>query len=153
VTPSLPDSAFLKVPCAPGGSGPLTGTQSVPTVFGIRVQNATTTCSYDLHDVVTYTPADTSCKGLTITTTSPLPDATNNNPYTALFLASGGVSPYSWAFVGGTLPAGLTPASLNPTTGVLGGTPTATGTFIFTVSVTDASSQSASRTFSLTVNP
>ncbi len=153
VTPPLPDSAFLKVPCAPGGSGPFTGTQSVSTVFGIRVQNATTTCSYDLPDVVTYTPTDTSCKAaVAITTTSPIPDGVNGSPYTTTFAAVGGTTPYTWTVTGGTLPAGITGASLAPTTGVLSGTPTATGTYTFTVTVSDGGGHTDSKLFSWTVN-
>ncbi len=153
VTPPLPDSAFLKVPCAPGGSGPLTGLQNASTVFGIRVQNATTTCSFDLPDVVTYTPVDTSCKAaVAIATASPIPDGVNGNLYTTTFTATGGTTPYTWTVTGGTLPAGLTPASLAPTTGVLSGTPTATGTYHFTVTVTDGGGHTDSKLFSWTVN-
>ena len=153
VTPPLPDSAFLKVACAPGGSGPLTGTANASTVFGIRVQNATTTCSFDLPDVVTYTPVDTSCKAaVAITTTSPLPDGLNNNNYTFTFQAIGGTTPYTWTITGGTLPAGMTNASLAPTTGVFSGTPTATGTYLFTVTVTDGAAHTDAKLFSWTVN-
>ncbi|HVO50067.1 MAG TPA: Ig domain-containing protein, partial [Thermoanaerobaculia bacterium] len=128
-------------------------TANASTVFGIRVQNATTTCSFDLPDVVTYTPVDTSCKAaVAITTTSPLPDGLNNNNYTFTFQAIGGTTPYTWTITGGTLPAGMTNASLAPTTGVFSGTPTATGTYLFTVTVTDALSTTSSRTFSWTVN-
>jgi large repetitive protein len=148
VTPSLPDSAFLKVPCAPGGSGPLTGTQSVSTVFGIRVQNATTTCSYDLPDVVTYTPADTSCKAaLAITAPVALPAGTNMTPYTSAMTAIGGTGPYVWSASG--LPAGLT---INSASGVISGTPTAAGTSTVTVTVTDSVFATATRTYTLVIN-
>jgi streptogramin lyase len=49
----------------------------------------------------------------------------------------------------GTLPPGLTLAA----SGLLSGTPTSTGTYNFTVYVTDSNGGSGSKTFSLTVNP
>jgi hypothetical protein len=71
---------------------------------------------------------------LVLTTTS-APSGSVNTPYSAAFAATGGTTPYSWSLLGGSLPAGLT---LNPATGSVTGTPTATGTFAFTVQVTDS---------------
>ncbi len=48
--------------------------------------------------------------------------------------AVGGQAPYTYAVVVGSLPTGLT---LNSTTGVISGTPTAAGSFNFTIKVTD----------------
>jgi choice-of-anchor A domain-containing protein len=53
-------------------------------------------------------------------------------PFSATMTASGGTAPYTYA-IAGNLPAGLT---LNPTTGAVTGTPTASGTF--SVKATDA---------------
>lgn len=56
-------------------------------------------------------------------------------PYTLTLLASGGVTPYTWSLVSGsTLPNGLT---LSPS-GVISGTPTASGSFTFTAEVVDS---------------
>src|SRR5690606_14489481 len=55
--------------------------------------------------------------------------------------ASGGMAPYAYSISAGALPAGLTLAS----TGSLGGTPTAAGTFNLTVTATDANGVSGSR--------
>jgi hypothetical protein len=74
-------------------------------------------------------PAD-----LEITTTS-LPDGTVSQAYSETVQATGGVTPYSWSIVSGSLPAGL---SLASSTGVISGTPTGTGTSNFTVRVTDS---------------
>jgi uncharacterized protein YhjY with autotransporter beta-barrel domain len=62
---------------------------------------------------------------------------------------SGGLAPISYALSGGTLPSGL---AFDTTTGQLSGTPTTTlGATTFTVTATDALSQTAARTFSLSV--
>jgi len=68
---------------------------------------------------------------LGITTTS-LPDGTVGTAYSQTLQVAGGVPPLTWAVLTGTLPAGLT---LNTSTGVISGTPTASGTSTFTVSV------------------
>ncbi len=70
---------------------------------------------------------------LTITTTS-LPAITVGTPYNATLSASGGISPYTWSLGSGALPAGLTLSSA----GVISGTPTAQGSFSFTVAVKDS---------------
>jgi hypothetical protein len=57
--------------------------------------------------------------------------------------------PFTWSLAGGTLAPGLT---LFPN-GQIFGTPTATGTFIFTVKVTDANGQTATQALSLTISP
>lgn len=71
---------------------------------------------------------------LTITTSS-LAGGTVNLTYTATLAASGGTPAYTWSLALGTLPTGL---ALAPTTGAITGTPTASGTFSFTVRATDA---------------
>jgi len=86
---------------------------------------------------------------LTITTTS-LPSGQVNSAYTATMAASGGTAPYSWLLSSGSLPAGLTLSG----SGQISGTATASGTFSFTVKVTDSGTpaQSASSNFSLTIS-
>ena len=65
------------------------------------------------------------------------------------FVASGGVPPFKYALSSGSLPAGL---SLNAT-GVVGGVPTATGTFPFTVGATDSTGAGATASASVVVRP
>jgi hypothetical protein len=91
---------------------------------------------------------------LAITTTSPLPAATFGAAYSQTLLASGGTTPYTWAVTVGTLPTGLT---INPTTGVISGTPTAPAvpspvTSNFTARVTDAILGTASTPFAITTS-
>src|SRR5205823_1383701 len=60
-------------------------------------------------------------------------------PYTQALVAIGGTAPFHWKMAAeSSLPAGLT---LDATTGVIRGTPTATGTVSFTVEATDGASQ------------
>ena len=76
---------------------------------------------------------------LTVTPAS-LPGANVGIAYSQQLTVTGGVAPYSFAVGSGALPAGLT---LNPTTGLISGTPTAAGDFPFTVTVTDSTSGTA----------
>ncbi|MBX5480743.1 MAG: putative Ig domain-containing protein [Myxococcaceae bacterium] len=82
-----------------------------------------------------------------VTTPSPLPDAYVGSSYQATLNGSGGKTPYSWAVVSGTLPAGLALAA----SGDLSGTPTAPGTAAFTAQLTDSNGQVATRSYSMTV--
>ena len=84
---------------------------------------------------------------LTITTTS-LPGGTSGSSYSNLLAASGGTTPYTWSISAGSLPAGL---ALGSSTGLISGTPTATGTSSFTVKVTDSSSPALTKTLKLSI--
>jgi hypothetical protein len=87
--------------------------------------------------------------GLTITTTSPLSDATLGNSYYLTFGGSGGTGPYTWSLFSGTLPTGLALTS----GGTLSGTPTVAGTFNFVIRLDDsATSLSTSSAYTLTVS-
>lgn len=65
--------------------------------------------------------------------TSSMPGGTVGTPYSATLLAGGGVPPYVWTLIGGSLPPGLTLDSA----GNITGTPTLQGTYGFDVQVTD----------------
>jgi putative Ig domain-containing protein len=67
-------------------------------------------------------------------------------PSTTL-VAANGTAPYTWSVTTGALPTGLT---LSPA-GVISGTPTATGTFNFTVTVTDSATPPHTTTASLSI--
>ena len=70
---------------------------------------------------------------LVVTTTS-LPHAVQNQPYSQTLQATGGTTPYTWSVLSGSLPAGIT---LSPS-GVLSGTPTTSGAFYFVAQVQDS---------------
>jgi hypothetical protein len=69
-------------------------------------------------------------------TTSSLPNATVGSNLQMRVGASGGSEPLTWRVSGGKLPPGL---KLSAAKGTISGTPTATGTYNFEVTVTDSS--------------
>lgn len=77
-----------------------------------------------------------------------VPSGIAGSAYTFSFTASGGTLPYTWSITAGTLPANL----VMDAAGNITGTPVAAGASTFTVQVSDGSSQTASRQFTLTVN-
>jgi hypothetical protein len=81
-------------------------------------------------------------------TTSALPNATQNSPYSFLLQASGGVPPYFWA-VNGTLPAGLTLSDK----GVLSGTPIDLETAPIGFIVSDSGGSNDKATLILNIQP
>jgi hypothetical protein len=86
---------------------------------------------------------------LQIDTASPLPATSNGENYSLTFAASNGTGPYYWTVTSGSLPAGLSLGS----DGVLSGTPAVseTGTWPFSVRVTDANYNTADKDFTLSV--
>ena len=85
-----------------------------------------------------------------ITSTTPLPSGTVGTAYSQTLQATGGVTPYSWSVVSGSLPTGL---SLSTSTGQISGTPTVASTFNFRIRVTGSNAQYSEKDFSLTNNP
>jgi hypothetical protein len=87
---------------------------------------------------------------LPVITTTSLPNATAGVAYTATLAETGGSSPFTWTITSGSLPLGL---ALNPTTGLISGTPTGASSGSLTFKVTDADGKISSQTLQLTVNP
>ncbi|GAA3200069.1 fibronectin type III domain-containing protein [Actinocorallia longicatena] len=79
----------------------------------------------------------------------PPPDGQVGVAYSRPLTFTGGTAPYTWSVGSGSLPAGIT---LDPSTGLLSGTPTTPGTSAFTVRLTDSSGKSDSRAATLTVS-
>ncbi|MBQ7545221.1 MAG: putative Ig domain-containing protein [Synergistaceae bacterium] len=82
-----------------------------------------------------------------ITTTSPLPQATQGRTYAVTFAASN--NPTKWAIISGSLPRGL---SLNQSTGKLAGTPAVCGLYTFKVRAYNSAGWSDPKEFKLVVN-
>ena len=140
-SPALPNGLQLSA------GGVLSGTPStavnVSPVF--RVRDAATS------------PQQTATKQLAISIvlpgppkikTSSLPNGLFNQSYNQTLQVSGGIAPFTWGVISGGLPTGLT---LNSSTGQISGTATATGTFNFTVRVTDAIPQFDTQTLSIVI--
>ena len=127
------------------GLNPNTGVLS-----GTPTQSGTFTANVTLRDSSSQTATAqfgfVISSSLRITTTS-LPNDVINTPYPSTTLTeSGGITPLYWSATG--LPPGLT---LNPGTGVLSGTPTQSGSFTPTVTLTDYSEQTTTAQFTLVV--
>ena len=82
--------------------------------------------------------------------TDQLTDAKVGVFYETGLFAGGGVQPYTWSHVAGTLPPGLT---VQASPGRVRGTPTTAGTFTFTVRVADSGGQTATQQFTIRVLP
>jgi Domain of unknown function (DUF4082)/Bacterial Ig-like domain (group 2)/Putative Ig domain/Bacterial Ig domain len=117
------------------------------TGLATAVNAGSTTISATLGTVTGSTTLTVQMTPLTILTTS-LPDGYLNVASTTMMKASGGATPYTWSIASGAMPTGL---SLTSNTGVISGTPNATGTFSFTVRVTGANGQSVTKPFSIIV--
>ncbi|MFZ2281454.1 MAG: putative Ig domain-containing protein, partial [Prosthecobacter sp.] len=129
-------------------AGVLSGTPNSTTtaIFTLRVTDAnscTSTLAYTLTPV---------CPTISITPAA-LPAGTVGTAYSQTLAASGGIAPYStWTVTGGALPAGLT---LNASTGVISGTPTASASPATTITfrVNDANGCQGTRAVTLQICP
>ena len=88
----------------------------------------------------------TSVSALSLTGNPPA--GTVGSAYSTTLTGVGGVGPYTFTLLSGSLPAGLT---LSPATGVISGVPTAAGTSSFTAQVQDASGTKATASFSISI--
>jgi len=80
--------------------------------------------------------------------TTVLPRAVQGSAYEIALTPSGGTGPYLYQLTNGSLPNGLT---LNPSTGLLSGTPTSAQIQSFTVHLTDSFGTQSSRSYQLQV--
>jgi hypothetical protein len=94
-------------------------------------------------DAFTYTPY--VCPTVTVTGTTP--NGTAGVAYSQSLSQTGALGTPSFSVTAGALPPGVTLSS----SGTISGTPTATGTFNFTVTVSDASGCSGSQPYSITI--
>jgi hypothetical protein len=163
ITPTTLPSATVGTPYSQtltAGTGTLTWSSTGALPLGITLNpttgslSGTPTASGTFTFTVSVTGGgQTATQSFTIAvaaaltiTTGTLPNATVGTPYSQTLTASGSGT-FTWSFSTGALPPGIT---LNPTTGSLSGTPTAPGTFTFTVSVAGGG-QTATQSFTITV--
>src|SRR6202158_3449105 len=127
------------------------------TTTGAATFNAPASVAANLTVTLTATSVSDATKSASVKiTVTPLPaitstslvNATVGTAYSVTLQMTGGVSPFTWSIASGTLPAGL---SLNASTGVISGTPTAPGTSNLTFQVTDSGSPAISATSALTI--
>jgi hypothetical protein len=156
-TMGLPDGVdgtqYSQALSASGGTAPYTwsvSSGSLPAGLSLDSASGLITGTPSKAGTATFTvkaidagnPARTASQALTLTvvpalvgTSSSLPPGAVSNEYTAQLTAVGGTAPYVWTLTG-TLPQGLTLSA----SGQITGTPMQTGTFPFSVQITDASS-------------
>ncbi|HQR33655.1 MAG TPA: putative Ig domain-containing protein, partial [Blastocatellia bacterium] len=117
-------------------------------VFDMKIQNANRILRIATHGRGLW-EIQLDC-GIVITPTT-LTAGTSGTPYpTTTLMPSGGVAPYSFTIPVGSLPSGMNLSS----GGVLDGTPTANGTFNFTVRATDNGGVCfGEQAYSLVINP
>jgi hypothetical protein len=143
---SLPPGLALQ-----GNTGVISGTPITAGSYSFQVEvfDSSPTQQYYIGPIFTIT---VNPSGPVALRTTSLMDGTVNTPYVGTLVATGGNLPLNWVITGGGLPAGLT---LNSTTGVISGTPTAApGTYPFTVEVLDSSSprETSTESLSITIN-
>ncbi|WP_407353942.1 putative Ig domain-containing protein [Luteimonas sp. R10] len=138
---------------------PGTTSRTIPiSVAGDTAAEADETFTVGLSGATNATIADASGTGTIVNDDVPitidpsgLPGAAVGAAYSQALAASGGSAPYDFTVTAGALPAGVSMSS----GGVLSGTPTASGTFDFTVTATDGSAppgpHSGSRAYTLVV--
>ena len=109
--------------------GHITGTPTTtgPSPFTVLVQDSSGASAVQPLTITIVPPP-------VVVTTSALPVGTVGTAYSAALDATGGVGGFTWSLDDGSLPGGL---SLTPAGGI-SGTPTAAGTFLFTVRATDS---------------
>ena len=144
---SLPPG--LSMPATYGAAGTIVG--GTPTTQG--------TFTFTVH-VTKFGTSTPSTNGTYRITVGPPPPLTVTFPSTCCnagtvgssyfqnFFTSGGVGPFTWTVSAGQLPPGVT-----LTGGHLGGTPTAAGTYTFTIKVTDSAGDQATEPGSITISP
>jgi hypothetical protein len=124
-------------------SGAITGspTSAGSFTFTVQVMDSTSLTQTKAFTIVVVA-------GLTVTTAPVLPSDSVGVSYTATLAAAGGQSPYTWSVTAGGLPAGVV---LDAKSGAVFGTPTASGTFSFTATVTDSASNTAAKQFTISI--
>jgi CSLREA domain-containing protein len=128
---------------APGGL--LSGTPTVNGQFNFTVKaTEVNTCfGEQAYTLLLHPP----CTTITVNPAT-LANGFQGTAYNQTLTASGGTAPYTFAVTGGSLPGGLNLAS----GGALTGTPTAAGSFNFTVTATDNTGCTGTRAYTVIIS-
>lgn len=139
-------------------SGTLPGGLSLNSTTGAVTGTPSGLGDFPVSFTVTDIERRSTKKPITITVSLPpltiatavIPAGQLGSAFSYQITAAGGKPPYRWAVSTGALPTGL---ALAATTGVISGTPSATGNFSFTIDVTDADSRATRKALSIAVTP
>ena len=119
-----------------GASGNVDLTLVVTNAQGCSAQNS---LDVPINPIPAFTPA-----------AGALPVATFNVAYSLTFAGTVGTAPFTFALASGALPTGMT---LNSNGSVSPNTPSVTGPFAFSITVTDANGCSSTQAYTLNVQP
>ncbi|KAG1090039.1 hypothetical protein G6F40_013198 [Rhizopus arrhizus] len=125
--------AGLSVTATTANSATVSGTPPASGTFNINASardSSTGNGPYTVGQLFSLVVAGPSLSA----TPAVLPTATAGNPYQQAITATGGIAPYQVALTG-TLPVGM---SFNAASGTLSGTPTQSGTFALSATITDS---------------
>lgn len=144
------ESGSLPPGLSMNSSGVVSGTPTTlgSYTFSLKLDDSTTISTGGDHFIAQSVTITVVAAPTIVVNPATLPAATIGTAYSQAATASGGTAPYSFLVSAGTLPAGLALSS----TGTLSGTPTAAGTFNFTIRATDANSFTGTRAYALVVN-
>ncbi|HUM03566.1 MAG TPA: kelch repeat-containing protein, partial [Thermoanaerobaculia bacterium] len=126
-----------------GGTGLISGIPSAAGTFAVGV------FATDAASKTGNRPYSLRIANPLLITTASLPNGSVGGSYSQALAATGGLGTYAWIPLSGSLPPGI---GLSPA-GVLSGTPTATGSYSFTVQVVDSASpaQTTTRLLAITI--
>ncbi len=120
---------------------------AVPGTAQVQVRNSSTGRSSQTVPVSIVSATANASLPLAISSTT-LTSGVEGSSYSGKLAATGGTSPYNWSLVSGALPAGL---RLVASSGVINGVPAVSGTFSFTVSVSDSSNPVQTQTAAISI--
>jgi Putative Ig domain len=129
-------------------SGAISGTPTASGNFTFTLQVTDSGSPTALSASGTFTIDVTAAPGITFTTKS-LASSVSGDTYAGQVTATGGAGTLTYAVTTGSLPAGLSMAA----TGAITGKSTAAGTSSFTVTASDAYSDSAKQNLAITIDP